>query len=49
MFVIALGLGLTTVLLAMAGYKSGNGAPTLGSMSGQWMAAHQASQPAPSN
>ena len=49
MLLTALGFGLTMTVLAAAGYGTGRYAAQLGSMSGQWMAAHQASQPASSN
>jgi hypothetical protein len=48
MLIFALGLGLTAVLLAQVGYWGRMRAAELGSMSQQWMAAHNASQPSSS-
>ena len=48
MLVLALGLGLTAVLIASASRWHGSYAVDLGSMSHQWIAAHQASQHASS-
>lgn len=50
MVVVALGLGLvlTAVLLAKAGYRDGFQAADLGCMSHQWVAAYNASQPSSS-
>ncbi len=46
MLILALGLGLTAVLLVKVGYRHGSHATALGSMSQSWVAAYNASQPA---
>ena len=48
MLIVTLGLVLTTILVAKVGYWTKLNAADLGSMSHQWVAAHQASQHASS-
>jgi hypothetical protein len=48
MLIFTLGLGLTAILLAQVGHWSRMRAADLGSMSHQWIAAHNASQPSSS-
>jgi len=48
MFIVTLGLVLTTILVAKVGHWTRLNAADLGSMSDQWVAAHQASQHASS-
>lgn len=48
MLILTLGLVLTAILLAQVGYWSRLRAADLGSMSHQWTAAHNASQPSSS-
>jgi hypothetical protein len=45
MLVLALGLGLTAALLVRVGYRHASHAPALGSVSHNWVAAYNASQP----
>lgn len=48
MLILTLGLVLTSILLAQVGYWSRMRAADLGSMSHQWTAAYNASQPSSS-
>lgn len=48
MLILSLGLMMTVVLLASAGYWNKHHAAELGWMSEQWVAAHIAAQPASS-
>lgn len=49
MLILTLGLALTAILLAKVGYWGRMRAADPGSMSHQWMAAHNASQPSSSH
>ncbi len=46
MLVLALGLGLTAVLVVRVRYRHGTHATEMGSMSQSWVGAYNASQPA---
>lgn len=48
MFIVALGVVLTAMLLASAAYRRGPNGTDMGSVSYQWLAAYRASEPASS-